>query len=321
MVSVIIPFYNVSPFIERCAYSLMEQTYQDVEFIFVDDASPDESRHILEQVIRRFPERDVKILSHAVNKGLPAARNTGLQQAKGEYIYHCDSDDWLETDMLEKMIETAVSRNADFVYCDFLLESNNGTHYMGNPSFTDPEEMIKVGFLAGLMKYNVWNKLVSRALYDTLFFPEGHGMGEDMTMILVAMRAKQTAHLAEGLYHYNKLNANAFSNTFSERHLIDIKFNTSRTLQVLQEWPVSDTDVYAHFFKLNIKLPFLFSQDKNQYKLWEEWFPESNPYILKNKYLPFRTRIIQWVAAKGLFGIVNLYVQFVNRIYYRWLRS
>ena len=83
-VSVIIPVYKVGKFIERCARSLMEQTLTDVEYIFVDDASPDDSINVLHQVLANYPDRCdyVKILTHTENKGLPAARNTGLSDRK-----------------------------------------------------------------------------------------------------------------------------------------------------------------------------------------------------------------------------------------------
>ena len=315
-ITVISPFYKVAPFIERCAESLLNQTLQDVEFIFVDDASPDESRQILEKVIEKHPDRNVRIVTHEVNKGLPAARNTGLAEATGDFIYHCDSDDWVETDMLEKMYKAAIDNQADFVYCDFWMQFEKSARYMVNPTYTDPEQMIKEGFLAGLMKYNVWNKFIKRSLYDGLSFPAGHGMGEDMTIILAATKATRAAHVPEALYHYVKLNMNAFSNTFSERHLTDIQFNTARTLEGLKDWDVPEKDKYLSFFKLNIKLPFLLSGDKNQYRLWKEWFPESDKYVLENKHLPFRTRLVQWFAAKRLFPLVGLYDFLVNKVYY-----
>ena len=120
-VSVIIPFYKVERYIKRCATSLLTQTLDDVEFIFVDDASPDSSRDILLSVIKEHPEKAVTILTHQSNKGLPAARNTGLGVATGDYIYHCDSDDWLEPDMLEKLVGSAERNDADIVYCDFWM--------------------------------------------------------------------------------------------------------------------------------------------------------------------------------------------------------
>lgn len=316
-VSVIIPFYKVASFVERCTRSLMEQTLQEVEFIFVDDASPDESRAIIERVSAEY-ERDVRILTHVHNQGLPAARNTGLAEATGDFIYHCDSDDYLEPTMLEELYRAASELRADFVYCNFFLDFGTSRRVMTNPSYTNPEQMIKEGFLAGLMKYNVWNKLVKRSLYTMsgLHFPEGHDMGEDMTMIVIATHASRTAHVAKPLYHYVKLNSNAFSHSFSQRHLEDILFNANRTLALLKEWDVSNKECYLNFFKLNIKLPFLFSENSSQYRLWEKWYPEANLYINQNTYQPYRTRLIQQWAAAGYFPLVRLYSFLVNHLYY-----
>ena len=316
-VTVIIPFFKVAPFVERCTRSLLEQTLSDVEYIFVDDASPDESRTLIERVAAEY-DRNVRILTHPENKGLPAARNTGLAEARGDFIYHCDSDDYLEPTMLEEMYKAAKERKADFVYCDFYLDFGSSRRVMTNPSYTEPERMIKEGFLAGLMKYNVWNKLAKRSLYTEsgLLFPAGHGMGEDMTMITLATHATRSAHVARPLYHYIKLNGNAFTNTLSQRHLDDIRFNADRTFSLLQDWAVSDKERYLNYFKLNLKLPFLFSDDRNQYRLWKQWYPEANPFIKQNVHQPRRTRMVQQWAAAGLFPLVRLYSFLVNHIYY-----
>ena len=96
-VSVIVPVYGVEKYIERCARSLFEQTLDDMEFIFVDDCTKDESIEVLKRVIDLYPVRkdQVKIIHHAVNKGLSRARETGVNAATGDYIGHCDSDDWV----------------------------------------------------------------------------------------------------------------------------------------------------------------------------------------------------------------------------------
>lgn len=108
-VSVIIPIYNVAAYIARCVRSLLGQTLDDVEFIFVDDCSSDDSIFILEAVIKEFPKRaeTIKLIRHSQNMGLPAARNSGLEMAEGEYIFHCDSDDWLESTALENLYYVA----------------------------------------------------------------------------------------------------------------------------------------------------------------------------------------------------------------------
>lgn len=313
-VSAIIPFYGVAPYVERCVRSLMEQTLPEVEFIFVDDASKDESRAIIERICAGY-KRDVKIITHPVNKGLPAARNTGLAHATGDYVFHCDSDDYLEPTMLEDMYTAAVTNVADYVYSDFYLDFGTRRSYMPNPSYTRPEQMIKEGFLAGLMKYNVWNKLVARKLYEGITFPEGHGMGEDMTMILVAAKASRCAHVPKALYHYMKTNAGAFTQTVSEKHREDILYNTQRMLDGLEAWNVPEADKYKALFKLNVKLPFLLSGHRADYRLWREWFPEANKYISQNPHLPRRTRLVQLFAKNGLWPLVWLYAKGVEAYY------
>ena len=314
-VSVIIPVFKVAPFVERCTRSLMEQTLQEVEFIFVDDASPDESMDIVRRVCSEY-NRDVKILVHPQNKGLPAARNTGLEVATGEYVYHCDSDDWPEKEFLEKMYTAASEADADIAYCDFFLSFESGERYMSNPEYSTGRDLLLKGFLAGTTKYNVWNKIARRSLYEKagVLFPSGHSMGEDMTMIILASKADKVSYVSEALYHYVKLNMNAFSNTFSQRHLDDIRFNSGRVFDYLEKEDVPEDSL--SFFKLNLKLPFLLSGDKSQYGLWKEWFPEANGFAMANKLLPLRTRLVQWFASKGMFFMVDLYQTLVNKVYY-----
>ena len=107
-VSVLVPVYNVSAYIERCARSLFEQTFDDIEYIFVNDATPDDSMERLEAVIRQYPEREVRIVSHERNRGLAVARKTALLAASGDYVCCVDSDDYVETDMVAALYAKAV---------------------------------------------------------------------------------------------------------------------------------------------------------------------------------------------------------------------
>ena len=224
-VSVIVPVYKVAEFIERCARSLFEQTLQDIEFIFVDDATPDASIAIMQTVLAEYPNRmkQVKLITHECNKGLPAARNTGLKTALGEYVFHCDSDDFVEPDMLEKLYNTAKDEMVDIVWCDWFLSFEKNERYMKQPQYLSAMEALK-GMLTGAMKYNVWNKLVKRDLYQIhqIKFPDGYGMGEDMTMIMLFAYAEKVKYIPHAFYHYVKLNSNAFSQTYSEHHLVEL---------------------------------------------------------------------------------------------------
>lgn len=318
-VSVIVPIYKVGEFISRCVVSLMKQTLSDVEFIFVDDATPDNSMEILQSVIDRYPDRksQCRILHHEQNKGLPAARNTGLEVALGEYIFHCDSDDYVEKNMLEKLYDAAKKNDADIVWCDWYLSFNKNERYMKQPGYKTSVDALK-GMLSGLMKFNVWNKLIRHSLYtdNKICFPSGYGMGEDMTIIRLFARAKKVVYVHEAFYHYVQQNSGAFCKTFSEKHLTDIRHNSSLVIEDLKQMFGNALDTELAFFKLDVKFPFLISDDSDRYALWKEWYPEANRYIMQNKRLSFRSRLVQWLAWKNLFWAVRLYYKLVYRLIY-----
>ncbi len=316
-VSVITPIYKVEAFIERCATTLMEQTLREVEYIFVDDATPDRSIQVLEEVVARYPERkeQVRIVHHEKNKGLPTARNTGLMLATGEYIFHCDSDDYVEPTLLEDLYNAAQAQNADIVWCDWYLTFAENERYMKQPSFDTPIDALKA-MICGGMKYNVWNKLVRRSLYtdNHIEFPAGYGMGEDMTMMMLFAHAKKVAYVPQAYYHYIKTNTNAFSQTYSDRHLMELKHNVQRIIDYMQKVYGGALEKELNFFKLDVKFPFLIA---GQYKRWEEWYPEANTYILQNKTVSARTRYIQWLASNKQYWIVGMYSWILNNIVYR----
>lgn len=322
-VSVIIPVYNVAPFIERCAHSLFRQTLENVEFIFVDDASPDNSMDLLEKCLEQYPERKsrTKLLQHSVNKGLPAARNTGLDVATGEYIFHCDSDDYLEPGALESMYREAKAQDADIVWTDWYLSFQKNERYMKQPDYSSPLEALK-GMLSGSMKYNVWNKLVRRSIYteNGIRFPEGHNMGEDMTMMQLFACARTVRYLPKAYYHYVRLNAHSFTQTSDsnaqKRHLEDLRYNVQRTISFIEKRYGQKLEREIAFFKLESKFPFLITTDRASFCRWTEWFPEANAYILQNKNVSFRSRLLQFMAAKGQFWYVRLYYMLLIRLVY-----
>ncbi len=125
-VSVIIPVYKAEQYIEKCARSLFEQTLDDIEFIFIDDCTPDNSIDILKCLIRDYPHRksQVKIIHNEENKGISTTRNIGLNNSTGEYIIHCDSDDWIDDDLYEKLYLKAIEEKSDIVLCDFIREES-----------------------------------------------------------------------------------------------------------------------------------------------------------------------------------------------------
>lgn len=324
-VSVIIPVYNVEEFIQKCAKSLFEQTLQEVEYIFIDDATPDRSIELLERTLVEYPHRKefVKVIHHSTNKGLPAARNTGLNVATGEYIFHCDSDDYVDPDMLETLYAKTQNGNVDIVWCDWFLTFGQNERYMKQPHYATPIEAVKA-MLGGAMKFNVWNKLIKRDLYQKngIEFPAGYGMGEDMTMILPFAFAKKVEYVPKAFYHYVKTNSRAFTQNHSVKHLGDLQYNVRRIENSLRRIYGTSLNKEIAFLKLETKFPLLIMGCcSEQYKQWTLLYPEANKYICQNTYISFRSRALEWCAWKKQWWAIRLYyiliIKFIYGIIYR----
>lgn len=323
VVSVIVPIFQVEQFIECNAHQLFQQDLDEVEYIFVDDCSSDNSIALLEDVLEQYPERKpyTTIIRHSVNKGLPAARNSGLEFAKGEFIFHCDSDDWLEKDALSLLYTKACAEGADAVWCDWYLSFKDSERYM---SQTPEQEGILTGrtcvelMLGGKIRFNVWNKLVKRSLYGQAAaqFPVGYAMGEDMTMIRVLAMASKVSYLPKALYHYVQTNTEAYTKKKNHLHLKQIRYNVDQTITFLQDHYGQSIDRHIQFFKLNTKLPFLISSDKQSYQHWLDWYPEANPYIGQNPMFNPRIRLVQYAALKKQYWLLKLYYYVIIKMVY-----
>ena len=116
-VSVYIPVYKAGPFMEKCCRTLFEQTLTDLEYVFVDDCTPDDSMEILKQVLDQYPHRKngVKILRNETNLGVAKTIKKAIEACTGEYLIRCDPDDYVATDLYEKMLQKAQTDNADLV--------------------------------------------------------------------------------------------------------------------------------------------------------------------------------------------------------------
>ena len=200
--SVIVPIYGVEQYIEKCARSLFDQTLSDIEYIFVDDSSPDNSIKILESIIEEYPERkgNTKIIRHNNNKGLPTARKSGVKIAKGEYIIHCDSDDWVDLNLYEQMYETAKQNESDLVICN--CKNTDGINYTITPG---GHKYNVSDCICDMFHRKMWwslcNKMFKSTLYDNrLIYPED-AMGEDMCLCLQLMKNVKNISYISDLYY------------------------------------------------------------------------------------------------------------------------
>ena len=311
LISVIVPIYNVSRYIKKCACSLFEQTLENIEYIFVDDCSPDNSMEVLNSVIRNYPERKplIKVIRHEINKGLPSARNSGLSIATGKYIIHCDSDDWVEKNMYEELYHTALLTNADIIGCDFYEEYPKRVIYHKQPYSTNNQECIKDS-LIGKLHCTVCTKLIKKELYDRsrVQFPSGINMWEDVvTSIQLYYYANKIAYLPEAYYHYIRYNVNSYTNALNYKscwdliNAVEILDDFFHSKSVSQEF-----EIPFNHLKLSVKLNLLLNSRGKQQQEWNKLYPQAKSCILSDKELHWYRKLSLLFASNGCLLGFNL---------------
>ena len=164
LVSVVVPVYGVEKYVEKCLDSLSHQSYENIEVIVVDDGSTDRSGDICEE----FAKKDKRIkVFHKTNGGLSDARNYGIKRAKGEYVCLVDSDDWVKSGFVEKMVNVALRENADIVVCGY------NDMVPGRITMTGEEATMRLLVEQENVDIIAWNKMYRRSLFDDVSYPEG----------------------------------------------------------------------------------------------------------------------------------------------------
>ena len=221
-VSILVSVFGVERYIERCARSLFEQTYPDLEYIFVDDGSTDGSVAVLERVMKEYPAREtsVRIVRHEVNRGLAAARNTAFDHAQGEFVCVVDGDDWLPSDAVERLVDEQVATGADVVWGKALMHGEKEDVVLGEPSYRDLEEWRQCyfRFTTGLVMVN-WRRIIRRNLLERYHIrhEEGLHIGNDKQLMpLIAYYAQSFSSVDAIVYHYERRNPGA--HTYKDSH-------------------------------------------------------------------------------------------------------
>ena len=219
LVSICVPIYGVEKYIERCAVSLFEQTYQNIEYIFVNDCTKDNSIDILRQTMERYPNRvsQVHIIEHKHNTGLAGARNTAVKSATGDFIMHVDSDDYVSVDIVSRSVAKQKEFNADIVVIDFIRKYPTYQQIFQYTNFKK-SELYCLNVLARNNSNSIWAKLIRRSLYVdyNIKCKEGCNQGEDYQVVpKLLYHAHIIANLNSPLYIYDCINQNSYTNNFS----------------------------------------------------------------------------------------------------------
>lgn len=206
LVSVIINVYNCKTYLPKTLDSVREQSYRNLEVILVDDCSTDGSGEFCDEYCKQ--DERFRVIHHEENSGVSGPRNTGLRDAKGDYIYFMDGDDYIHVEAIEALMEaikeTGLELSAfDFVCTDSLEEDTHCSRERKPIEIVSTEQMIFEMLSEVVMKWCVvWNKLYKRTLIDGLFLKDAYSIQDQDFNIRVYQRIDQAAFIPEPLYWY-----------------------------------------------------------------------------------------------------------------------
>lgn len=221
-VSIIIPAYNIAPYLERCLESVRHQTYKELQIIIVDDGSTDETGQIADS----FAERDKRFhVIHKENRGVSAARKTGLEKAEGDYIGFVDGDDYIEPEMYEKLVGLAVEYGADITHCGYQMvfpdrvDLYHGTKQLKlQDTYTGVKDLLE----GTLIEPGLVNKIYRHKLFEDIEYDEKIVINEDLLLnYFLFHRSGKAVFTDVPYYHYMVRKNSASTSDWNEHKLLD----------------------------------------------------------------------------------------------------
>lgn len=309
-ISVVVPVYGVERHIEAALRSIFSQTMtHGVEFIVVNDCTPDRSMEIARRLAAEYSRLDVRMIDMESNVGVATARARGMAEARGEWLIFLDADDRVEPTMLEEMWVAAMRSEADVVVCDFWMEYSRR-------SVLCPQREVTVGGLVGARLHgSMCNKLVRRSLYSewSIDFTPGYTMWEDLLVCVeLFMRADRVVHLARPLMHYVQHGGSAL-HRIAPRHLESIVVVVDRIEELIGGLGMSkkarrDLDVRKwlalHFLVRNSRGRV----QRDYLRLWPELGcrPRSIPVAAPFRVALWQARMGLRIGANAIYSAVNI---------------
>ena len=289
MVSVVVPIYKTEKYLRQCIESIVSQTYSDLQIIFVDGDSPDNSKKICEEYAAKDPR--ITILCHE-NEGLSSDRNVGMDIAKGEYITFIDGDDFIAPDMIENMLKAAQSENADMVACQVIrCEEQDTTDTVKFPkseyickSYTDDDKMRT--FLQGeKIGTTAWAKLYKTYMFKEIKYPVGKNHEDVFTTYKLVHIANRLCIINSVGYVYRN-NMSGLSKGFSKTRLDSIRGSLERTQFIEKYYPNLVNEAYIGITHSCTRCLMLMGkagyQDVETFKWMHELYKKYGKYYIRS---------------------------------------
>lgn len=317
-VSVIVPVYNVEKYLEKCLISLVNQTYTNLEILIVDDGSEDGSADIYNKY--KCIDQRIKII-YKENGGLSEARNIGIRSATGEYICCVDSDDYVENDYVEKMVQQIVYLNADICCCGKIIENGNKVKYINcEKNFViNSKEALKLYLLKNEIDNSSVDKICRKKLYDQIEFPVGKYYEDIGTIYKLILKANKVVHINNPLYHYVMREGSITHEEYSEKQL-DSLYMTKEAIKNIENVYPDLHEYTVAYYALEIastirRLYQFYGARKMEDKYWNiiEEYQENYEEFIKNPYLPRGKKIMIYLLRYRFYRIVDIVYKILGK--------
>jgi len=301
-VSVIVAVYQAEKNIGRCCRSLFGQSLDDMEYIFVSDGSTDRSVEKIKQVLEDFPTRkaQTKIIDRRENRGVAYTRQEGFDNATGRYVVHCDSDDWVDLTMYERMYAVAQAEDADVVCCGYEMVGKSGRIFVETFNRADYFDFVvfNISPLTGSLCLKIVRR--ERLLAAGIRFPENIGWGEDFCVSVSGLLlSRKTVCMKEIFYHY-WLNEDSITHTLTEKKITEL-IGIGRYMEAFLKKTGNDEKYgfQLNYLKFQIKLPLLAQKKFRDIPRWKSIYPECHPDVWKYDS-PLSLKLMAWLISRNL---------------------
>lgn len=210
LVSVIVPIFNTEQFLCRCLDSIITQSYSNLEIILVDDGSTDNSGLICDEYSAK--DKRIKVI-HQSNMGILPSRKNGIEVSTGEYIQFVDSDDWIERDAVETLLNKAIEEKVDLVWCNVMLHQTTGTSVFKISFDKDSVKMLNSIYLEKVPGWTV-NKLFHSKLLQNIVSKDDNMLEDIFLTTQVLIQQPRMEMVDKALYHYDNSNTDSVTNVF-----------------------------------------------------------------------------------------------------------
>ena len=296
-ISVIVPVYNTEMYLRRCIDSVLTQSYKDFELLLIDDGSKDSSGAICDEYAAR--DSRVKVF-HKENGGVSSARNAGLAIASGDWIMHLDGDDWIEPDMLERLIRKGEDTGADIVMGDFLFAYSDRDILYSLPDWDNNKTASLNRYITSVWTC-VWGGIHKRSLYEEyqMICPQGVTYCEDFhLMARLCYHAKKVVNIHQPFYHYRQQEGSVMHN-LNKRTERDEQWVYQDIIRFFKEQGVYD-DYRKRMCWRMLKATQELVLDKSTWKAFQEMVPEKKHYIWDCPYINRKLKMNMWCLTHHL---------------------